>query len=106
MEHITPAELQRRLQGGERLRLLDIRERPEWQVCRLDGAELRPMSEIHRWQDELGPEGGPWVVYCHHGVRSVRVCAYLESLGHQGLINLRGGIAAWRDQVDPQMPGY
>ncbi len=106
IEQIDAPDLRRRLDAGEEIRLLDVREHPEWEICRIEGAELLPMSEIHRWQHELEPGEGPVVIYCHHGIRSLRVCAFLASQGHRGLLNLRGGIAAWRDQVDPGMAGY
>jgi rhodanese-related sulfurtransferase len=103
---IDPSELRQRLDRGDALRLVDVRELPEWEICRLPGAELKPMSEILSWQDELEDEEREVVIYCHHGVRSLRVCGYLLSMGRRRLVNLRGGIEAWRRTVDPSMPGY
>ncbi len=106
MQQIEPAELRARLDRGETHHLIDVRERPEWAICRLEGAELRPMSEVLDWQEDLPQDGQPVVVYCHHGVRSARVIAYLSSLGVQDLVNLRGGVDRWRRDVDPEMPAY
>ncbi len=99
-------ELKRRLDAGERLVLLDIRERGEWERCRIEGARLVPLSEMDRWEHQLEPEGGPYVIYCHHGVRSRFACAKLAAAGLRGLINLEGGIDAWSRTVDPAVPTY
>ncbi|KAA3608277.1 MAG: hypothetical protein DWQ01_14610 [Planctomycetota bacterium] len=106
MEQIKPEELQQKLEAGEALRLVDVREPAEWDICRLPGAELKPLSQILQWQDELQDHSGPKVIYCHHGVRSAQAVAYLHSLGVESLVNLQGGIDAWARTVDPQMAQY
>jgi rhodanese-related sulfurtransferase len=105
-ETIEPAEIRRRLDGGEGLSLIDIRERCEWEICRIEGARLMPLSEILYWQHRLDPNGGPYVIYCHHGVRSRYACDYLSRLGQRTLIDMGGGIDRWSRTVDPGVPLY
>ena len=105
-EDLDCQEVKRRLDGGERLVLVDVREADEWDLCRIEGARLLPLSEIDRWAHALDPRGGPYVVYCHHGVRSRFACTRLAAAGLRGLINLRGGIDAWSQTVDPNVPTY
>lgn len=115
---ITPTEAKRRLDagrlGGEiahaRGVLLDCRRPDEWDKCRIAGAALIPMQEIERRADELEDEDGgrdrPIVVYCHHGVRSLRVAAALRAMGFTDVRSLAGGIEAWSMGVDPGVPRY
>jgi rhodanese-related sulfurtransferase len=106
MKQLQPDEVQARLAAGEPLLLVDVREQDEWQFCRLPEAVLRPLSEIKRWEAELADHPGELVIYCHHGVRSARVCARLIALGHPGPINLAGGIDRWSLTVDVEVPRY
>lgn len=85
--------------------LLDVREPWEYEICHLDGARLIPMGVIADRVAELDP-AVETVVICHHGVRSARVGAFLESRGFQDIVNLEGGMAAWAEQIDPGMPTY
>jgi rhodanese-related sulfurtransferase len=103
---ITPPELKARLEGGEKLRLIDVREADEWAVARLPQAELIPLSQFQqRATTELSP-GETVVLYCHHGMRSARAQGYLKAQGYDSVINLTGGIDAWAVQVDPTMKRY
>ncbi len=104
MKSIDPQELQERLERGEDWLLLDVREEAEWAVGHLPGAVLRPLSRIADWQGEFLQPDRPVVIYCHHGVRSARVCSWLRRLGGEGYWNLRGGVAAWKERVDPDFP--
>lgn len=85
--------------------LLDVREPWEYQVCRIDGAQLVPMRQIPTAVDQLDP-ARETVVICHHGVRSFAVARFLEQAGFTNVINLDGGVAAWARDVDPTMPTY
>ena len=102
---ITPAELKRRLEAGEDLVLLDVREPAEIAVCRIEGSLWIPMGELALRHAELDPER-PTVCVCHHGVRSAHVAAALARLGFQRLYNLSGGIDRWADEVEPSMQRY
>ena len=101
----TPAEIKRRLDAGERLRLIDVRERSEQAIARIEGADLLPMSEIQTWWQEL-PRGEELVFVCHHGIRSAQVCMALRQAGFEHVTNLAGGIDAWSSSVDPDVPRY
>jgi rhodanese-related sulfurtransferase len=102
---ITPRELKQRLERGDALTLLDVRERGEHSICALPGDLLIPMGELPARLQELDPEKET-VVYCHHGIRSAHVIAHLEAQGFTKLVNLRGGIEAWARDVDPAMRRY
>ncbi len=105
-ENIQPTDLKQRLDAGESLRILDVREQQEWEIGHLDGAELRPLSRFQEWMKDLEPDGGPYVLYCHHGMRSQQACTALAQQGVQKLINLSGGIDNWSRTVDPSVPTY
>lgn len=106
MKQLQPIEVQERVAAGEAAQLIDVRETEEWEHCRIAGALLRPLSEIASWESELAAHPGELIIYCHHGVRSARVCARLIALGHPGPINLAGGIDRWSTTVDPGIPRY
>lgn len=104
---ITPNELHERLAAGQsRLTLLDVREDWETRINHLEGSVFAPMSRITpRLPAEL-PSGEDIVVICHHGVRSAQVAQWLERNGHERVFNLSGGVDAWSDCVDPELPKY
>jgi rhodanese-related sulfurtransferase len=87
--------------------LLDCRERDEHALVRIDGAVLLPMSEIEARADEMAAHAGRRiVVYCHHGMRSLRVVEWLRSRGFSAAQSLAGGIDAWSTEIDPALPRY
>jgi adenylyltransferase/sulfurtransferase len=103
---LTPTELKARLDQGESLRLIDVREADEWALGRLPGAEWIPLGQFQqRATGELSPEE-TIVLYCHHGMRSARAQGFLQAQGYGKVINLTGGIDAWAVQVDPGMKRY
>ena len=103
---ITPEELHRRLQAGDDLQLVDVREPEEFGYCHLPGSLLLPLDELPRRAAEIRIEG-PVVLICHHGVRSAHALAYLrQRLGRPNVLNLRGGVAAWAERVDAGFPTY
>lgn len=102
---ITPAELARRIAAGEAPRIIDVRERFEWNIARIEGAELLPLSEIGTWWQALDPSE-ELVIHCHHGQRSSSVCRALAAEGFIALYDLVGGIEAWRLDVDPTLRAY
>lgn len=85
--------------------LLDVREPPEYELCRITGSQLVPMRQIPAHIESLD-KTRETVVICHHGVRSYQVALYLERYGFENVINLTGGVAAWARDVDPSMPTY
>ena len=85
--------------------LIDCREEDEWQICRIDGARLIPLSQFgERAPAEIDP-AVPVVVHCHHGLRSARAAAWLRQKGIRAW-SLAGGIEAWTDEIDPTLPRY
>lgn len=106
IQTITPAELKRKLDAGEAIRLIDVREAQEWAHCRIEGAEWKPLSQARAWIGEIDPAGGPYVFYCHHGMRSGQVCMYLAQQGAQQAYNLTGGIDRWSLDVDNNVSRY
>lgn len=103
---ITPAQLhQWRAETPEAFTLVDCREADEWEVCRIDGARLVPLSQFAELAPrQLSPKT-PIVVYCHHGMRSLRAANWLRQKGFQAW-SLAGGIEAWSVEIDPAVPRY
>ena len=91
--------------GNGPVALLDVREAWEFEVCRIEGSRLIPLSQLPARLGELDPDR-PTVVICHHGVRSLRAAAYLEHCGFGDVVNLNGGIDAWARTVDQGMAVY
>ncbi|HEY0035373.1 MAG TPA: rhodanese-like domain-containing protein, partial [Longimicrobium sp.] len=104
---ITPSELKERLDRGDKLTIIDVREPHEWEIGNLEpqGARLIPMGEIPERLDEISPEDEV-VLQCRSGGRSAQVLHYLRAQGYERLLNLKGGILAWSDEVDPSIPKY
>src|SRR5688572_18735143 len=102
---ITPTEFAERRERGEGVRLIDVREPEEFELARVEGAELLPLSRFQEWQGALDPEE-EIVVMCHHGIRSAQVCAYLAGQGFTKMLNLAGGIERWSWEVDRSVPRY
>ncbi|WP_269531779.1 rhodanese-like domain-containing protein [Chitinimonas sp. BJYL2] len=107
MQHLQARELANWLADPTRTPplLLDVREPWEFALCHIDGAENRPMQGIPANVGELDPER-PTVLICHHGMRSYQAGVFLERAGFDEVFNLTGGVAAWADEVDPQMARY
>jgi adenylyltransferase/sulfurtransferase len=101
---IAPSELKARLESGDSLRLIDVREPHEFAHCRLAAAELIPMQTIPRHLAAL--KQGTLVLYCHHGIRSLQAARWLRGQGVPACQSLQGGIDAWSREVDPQVPRY
>jgi adenylyltransferase/sulfurtransferase len=103
---MTPRELKARLDKGDEMRLIDVREADEWAIARLPQAELLPLSRFQQLATaQLDPDE-TIVLYCHHGMRSARAQGFLQAQGYKNVLNLTGGIDAWALQVDPAMKRY
>lgn len=101
---LTVKELKRRIDAGEEVYLLDVREPWEYKTAQI-GGKLIPMNEIPQRLSEIDREREV-VVHCHHGVRSQRVAEFLQQSGFPRVVNLSGGIDAWSREVDPTVPKY
>jgi adenylyltransferase/sulfurtransferase len=96
-----------KLQAGEPLYLLDVRQPWEHQLAALPGSTLIPLNQLAARAAEVQPpDGAPVVAYCHHGIRSRTAAALLTRLGHGPVYSLAGGIDAWSALIDPQVPRY
>lgn len=105
MKTIEAIELKSKLDKGEEVSILDVREIFEFEVCSIEGSVLIPMNTIRSRINEID-EVIPTVVVCHHGMRSARVIDFLEEQGFHNLYNLTGGIHAWAVEVDQNMTRY
>jgi rhodanese-related sulfurtransferase len=104
MRQMTAGELHGYLQTHSPT-LIDVREPWEFEHCRIPGSRSIPMRQIPQAVAGLDPDQ-EIVLICHHGIRSLQVAYFLEHAGFAKLINLRGGVAAWAEEVDPAMPVY
>jgi sulfur-carrier protein adenylyltransferase/sulfurtransferase len=102
---MSPRELKRKMDAGEPFELIDVREPFEYEIARIDGAKLIPLGEFAERLDELSSEQ-PIVVHCHSGKRSAQAAQLLQQRGFANVYNLEGGIDAWADQIDPNVPKY
>lgn len=91
--------------NGNDVTVLDVREYHEYDICNIEGSVLIPLGEIADRLDELNPDD-EIVVHCHHGGRSMRATQYLKDQGFKNVKNLAGGIDAWAEKFDPDMPRY
>lgn len=103
---ITPGEVKRRLAAGEAFQFIDVREPAEYELCRIEGATLIPMRDIPQQFERLEVSPAPLVVFCHHGVRSLRVVTWLQEQGIEDCQSMSGGIEAWSVEIDPAVPRY
>ncbi len=104
---VTPRELRDMLDAGAQIALIDVRELGEWQINRIAGAQLIPLSVIESGAAlERLPAGRIPVLYCKSGVRSAQALAALTRAGVTGALHLQGGIAAWAAQIEPDMAMY
>lgn len=104
---VTPREVQTMRERGLPLRLIDIREPLEHDICRIDGARLIPMRSIPEHLNELDDgDESPIIVFCHRGVRSLMVVDWLRKQGVGNCQSMAGGIDYWSLQVDPSVPRY
>ena len=102
---MSPHELKRRMDAGDPFELIDVREPFEYEIARIDGAKLIPLGEIAERLDELEREQ-PIIVHCHSGKRSAQAVRLLQQRGFAKVYNLEGGIDAWSEQIDPNVPQY
>ncbi len=105
VEEIGAGELKRRLDAGEPLEIIDVREPHEWAICRIPGARLVPLGSLAERMHELD-SARTYVLQCRTGARSAKAVGVLRQAGFRRLLNLRGGVLAWAREVDPTMPTY
>jgi len=102
---ITAEQLKKRIDAGENLFILDVRNPNEFQICLIPGTTLLPLPELPSRFAEV-PKDREVIVHCKSGMRSAKAIEFLKSQGYTKLVNLTGGILAWADKVDPGMTRY
>ncbi|MER3422391.1 MAG: rhodanese [Nitrospiraceae bacterium] len=102
---ITPRELKERLDKGDKLFLLDVREPDEHSMAKIQGSVLIPLGTLPNSLNKLD-RSAEIVAYCHHGMRSADAVGFLLQQGFTNVKNLVGGIDAWSVQIDSSVPRY
>jgi rhodanese-related sulfurtransferase len=105
---ISPQDVKHRLDSGEKLFLIDVREPSEFALARIEKAELIPMRTVPAELSRLEAlaDEQTLVVFCHHGVRSLNVVNWLRQQGLGGCQSMGGGIDRWSIEIDPSVPRY
>ena len=105
VKQLSATELKNKIQQGNTVFLLDVREPHEFQYASIADSVLIPLNKIPQRLAELDPKQDI-VVICHHGMRSQQAANYLERSGFNMIANLKGGIDAWSCDVDGSVPRY
>ena len=106
IEEISATELKDRIDAGEDIQLIDVRQPDENAFARIPGAKLIPLGDVLRRMNEINPVKIT-VIHCKMGGRSAKAIELLKQAGFSGeLKNLKGGITAWSNEVDPKVPKY
>ena len=107
MLEITVEEVKRKLDAGEAIHLLDVREPEEVATCALPGAEHIPMLHLFLGvQRTTAAQEDEVVIYCHHGIRSLEAAQFLRRQGFERAVSMAGGVAACSERIDPSLPTY
>jgi len=101
---LTVKELKRRLDAGEDVFILDVREPYEYQIAQI-GGKLIPQNDVPQRLNEID-RNREIVVQCRSGARSQRIAEFLKQSGYPRVVNLAGGILAWSDEIDPTVKKY
>jgi molybdopterin/thiamine biosynthesis adenylyltransferase/rhodanese-related sulfurtransferase/molybdopterin converting factor small subunit len=102
---IAPQELKAMLDAKKPIRIIDVREPHEYEICHIQGSTLIPLSEFIQRMGELD-SSETLVLYCHRGMRSMKALEILRSAGFRKVKSLKGGIDAWAKEAEPTMPRY
>jgi adenylyltransferase/sulfurtransferase len=102
---MTVTELNELFQKGERPVVIDVREPYEYEIAQIPNAKLIPMDEVPSRLSEI-PKDEEVILHCRSGMRSQKVLEYLQTQGYTKLKNLKGGVLAWSEEVDPSVPQY
>jgi adenylyltransferase/sulfurtransferase len=102
---IDPVEVKEKMERGDNFVLLDVREPHEYLICNIPFAKLIPLGDLPKRVNELDT-ATEIVAHCKSGVRSAKACEFLRQAGFRKVRNMKGGITAWSDKVDPSVPKY
>jgi len=107
IQQLRVQDVKVKLDAGEPVFFLDVRQPEEHAFCRLPGSQLIPLGELQQRHSEIQPPpGSTIVVYCHHGIRSLTAAQILQNAGFENVVSLAGGIEAWSVAIDPTIPRY
>src|SRR5688500_3452865 len=99
--------VKQKLDAGDEFLFVDCREQDEYDLVRIEGTKLIPMSEFQKRVDELKDyKDGEIVVHCHHGGRSLQITRWLRQQGYENVKSLAGGIDLWAEEIDPALARY
>jgi molybdopterin/thiamine biosynthesis adenylyltransferase/rhodanese-related sulfurtransferase/molybdopterin converting factor small subunit len=102
---IEPTEVKAKLDRGDRFVLIDVREPHEYQICNIPQAKLIPLGDLPKRVNELN-SADEIIAHCKSGMRSAKAVDFLKQAGFKKVRNMKGGILAWSDKVDPTVPKY
>ena len=102
---IDPVEVKAKMERGDNFVLLDVREPHEYLICNIPFAKLIPLGDLPKRVNELDT-AAEIVAHCKSGVRSAKAVDFLRQAGFRKVKNMKGGILAWSDKVDPRVPKY
>jgi molybdopterin/thiamine biosynthesis adenylyltransferase/rhodanese-related sulfurtransferase/molybdopterin converting factor small subunit len=102
---IDPVEVKAKIDRGDSFVLIDVREPHEYQICRIPSAKLIPLGDLPKRVNELD-SAAEIVAHCKSGMRSAKAVEFLKQAGFRKVRNMKGGILAWSDKVDPSVPKY
>jgi adenylyltransferase/sulfurtransferase len=102
---IDPVEVKAKIDRGDPFVLIDVREPHEYQICRIPHAKLIPLGDLPKRVNELN-SADEIVAHCKSGMRSAKAVEFLKQAGFRKVANMKGGILAWSDKVDPSVPKY
>ena len=106
MQEISVSELKKKMDDGEDIELIDVREPDEYEFARIEGAKHIPLGQILQRMDEID-NSKLIIMQCKSGGRSERAILALQQAGFEGnMSNLVGGIKAWSNEIDPSVPKY
>lgn len=106
MEEISATDLKQKIENGDDIQIVDVRQPDEFEFARIPGSKLIPLAEVVARMSEIDPSKDA-IIHCKMGGRSAKAIEALNKAGFQGkVINPRGGITAWSNEVDPKVPKY
>ncbi len=101
---VTPSDALTLVRESDAM-IIDVREKWEWDVCRIAGAHHIPLRDLPQRRDEV-PADRPVIFNCHHGMRSMQAVSWLRQQGYGNVTNLHGGIDLWSQEIDSSVARY
>ena len=102
---LDPMEIKKLLDIEKDIKLIDVREKWEYEYAKIEGAENIPLSIFVHSLNNIKTDQ-KIIVYCHHGSRSYQACSYMVRNGYKHVTNMDGGIDAWAEMIEPEMARY